>query len=73
MLIVEFKKLKEELIGNKIECKVCMDNVPNMLMRPCKHLICEICYRAWCEINKNTCPFCKQDVNEAEKIDFLNE
>ncbi len=50
-----------------------MDNVPNMLMRPCKHLICEICYKAWCEINKNTCPFCKSDVNEAEKIDFLKE
>lgn len=48
-----------------------MDSIPNVLIKPCRHLICDSCFESWCQVNSNLCPFCKQNIDQTEQIDFL--
>ena len=42
------------------ECRICLDNEANMLMRPCKHLC--MCKRCWIiyKPDNDSCPICRE-------------
>jgi len=54
------------------ECKICFINNNSFIVLPCKHEICEECFKKWVIINK-TCPYCRSEFLElTQLIFFLN-
>ena len=53
-------------IWNKNECCICLDNKPNILLLPCKHII--ICYNCHLIYNKNICPGCSTKIESRNII-----
>lgn len=52
------------------ECVVCKDNMPNIVLMPCKHLkICDICHL---KFKKNSgpyiCPYCREIMQDSIQV-----
>lgn len=52
-------------------CSVCMGNVPNVIIYPCKHIAC--CNHCLVRIqgNNNTCPYCRSRINDFKNVNWL--
>jgi len=54
------------------ECKICFINKKSFIVLPCKHEICEECFKKWVIVNK-TCPYCRNEFLELTNfINFIN-
>ncbi len=68
------KKLSEHEETGKLEgCKICLDEIGNMLLLPCKHLcMCNSCARILLSSveggNCAQCPLCRTDIRNVQKI-----
>lgn len=50
------------------ECIVCLDNVRDVILQPCKHLVlCHDC-AVKCVRRQKKCPVCKQDIERFESV-----
>lgn len=44
--------------GNEVQCAICMSQVANAVIRPCRHKVCSRCLEAIVARNPR-CPFCR--------------
>lgn len=50
-------------INNINECLICFNNIPELILHPCKHLvICNVCHDKIKDIGKYQCPKCFVDI-----------
>ncbi len=53
--------------AEKFNCKICYLNSVSVFYNPCGHTLCDSCIVNWKE---NTCPFCRQVINEKKSLFF---
>tara|TARA_Y100001970_G_C14249921_1_gene871058 strand:+ start:1569 stop:2042 length:474 start_codon:yes stop_codon:yes gene_type:complete len=51
------------------KCSICYEKLilENSMVTPCKHFFCSKCFFRWIK-TKNTCPMCRQDLINQERI-----
>lgn len=54
-----------------MECPICYEQIKNVITLSCqgKHIICKSCFHKLEEHNKNTCPMCREVLNEIKVKD----
>lgn len=60
------KKIDNEIRIEKIKCKLCLDNLSNCIIMPCKHFCC--CVECIDKLETNNCPICREPFQEYYKI-----
>jgi hypothetical protein len=60
------KKIDNEIKIEKIMCKLCLDNLSECIIIPCKHFCC--CYNCINQLETNNCPMCREPFEEYYKI-----
>ena len=65
---INYPVITDILDKHKLKCPICL-NVPKSLYRPntCNHYFCKTCLKRWIII-KQSCPSCRQALNEIIKI-----
>ncbi len=70
-MIFQKKRIKEDIEKyqsiffkhTSMECKICFDNIVDIIVTPCGH-----CYCQKCSLNMNKCYICQQEINNKHKI-----
>ena len=63
IMLIDIKK--KEL--KKIKCPICFDRDSDIVLIPCGHIVCKICYDL---SNSLFCPICRCDIQKYNKIYF---
>ena len=50
------------------ECPICYDTIRDAVRTPCNHVYCATCIRDWLSRGKSVCPYCQQDIREADIV-----
>ena len=62
--LTKLKETKENI--KQLQCCICHDNQPDILLRPCNHLsLCESCLK---KMTKKYCPLCRKKIKETIKV-----
>merc|ERR1711924_320750 len=66
------RKPSQSVDQAKKVCKICMENTPCIVMRPCNHGgLCEACMRHHLRDNRErACPYCRGHVQKVLKLDM---
>ena len=68
--IDEFPKDKTKKLGFMSRCKVCFNNIPNILLKPCLHVaICNYCEESiGSRVSNKKCPICRKTYHTSTSI-----
>ena len=50
------------------ECPICYDTIRDAVRTPCNHVYCATCIREWLSRGKGVCPYCQQNLREADLV-----
>jgi hypothetical protein len=59
-------KLSDKFNLLEKECLICYDTVRDAARTPCNHVYCATCIRDWLSRGRSVCPYCQQNVREAD-------
>lgn len=60
------KELKDLETVHQLMCKICMTELSDCIIRPCKHFVC--CENCISQLQDNKCPMCRQDFVDYLKV-----
>jgi len=50
------------------ECSICLTDINNLVTLHCGHNFCKSCIYEWACVSKCSCPLCRRDISEDEKV-----
>tara|TARA_Y100000992_G_C20885110_1_gene313640 strand:+ start:86 stop:439 length:354 start_codon:yes stop_codon:yes gene_type:complete len=60
------KEISDFEILNNLMCKICMENISDCIINPCKHFVC--CEKCMNKLEDNKCPMCREIFEDYMKV-----